>query len=79
MPIIPLHGKQPQIHETAYVSPNAYLIGDVEIGPNSVVWPGAILRAELAPIIVGSNSVIFDGVVMITRVEKNQSASEIST
>lgn len=70
MPIIPLHGKQPQIHETAYVSPNAYLIGDVEIGPNSVVWPGAILRAELAPIIVGSNSVIFDGVVMITRVEK---------
>jgi len=70
MPIIPIQGKQAVIHETAYVSPNAYLIGEVEIGPNSVVWPGAILRAEAAPIIIGSNSVIFDGVVMVTRVEK---------
>jgi carbonic anhydrase/acetyltransferase-like protein (isoleucine patch superfamily) len=70
MPIIPLQGKSAKIHETAWVSPNAYLIGDVEVGPNSVVWPGCILRAEYSPIVIGANSVIFDGVTMITRTEK---------
>lgn len=70
MPLIKYRGKEPLIDEEAWVSPLAYVIGEVEIGPHSVIWPGAILRAERSPIRVGSYSTIFDGVTMITRSEK---------
>jgi len=46
-------------------------VGDVEIGPHSVVWPGATLRAESAKIKIGNYSTIFDGVVMFTKTEKS--------
>ncbi|MGQ0815288.1 MAG: gamma carbonic anhydrase family protein [Gemmatimonadota bacterium] len=46
MPIIPFNGKTPRIHETAFVAPTAVLIGDVEVGAESSIWFGAVLRAD---------------------------------
>ena len=54
------NGKTPKIHETAFVSEAAYIIGDVELGENSSVWPGAVVRADLGKITIGKNSVIYD-------------------
>ncbi len=71
MPILEYKGIKPQIDPSAWVSPNATLIGNVKIGPNSVVWPGAFLRAEYAPISIGQYTTIFDGVVMFTRSDKS--------
>ncbi|MFN8556856.1 MAG: gamma carbonic anhydrase family protein [Dehalococcoidia bacterium] len=59
-----LNGKTPRIHPTAWVSESAYVIGDVEIGPNSTVWPGAVLRADFSSITVGSNTHIEDNSVL---------------
>ena len=70
MPLLEYRGKTPTIADDAFVSPNATLIGDVRVGKNSVVWPGAILRAEYSPIIVGEYCTIFDGVILFTRSEK---------
>jgi carbonic anhydrase/acetyltransferase-like protein (isoleucine patch superfamily) len=39
-------GKKPRIHPTAFIAPTAVLIGDVEIGPESSVWFGAVLRGD---------------------------------
>ncbi|HMF30718.1 MAG TPA: gamma carbonic anhydrase family protein [Candidatus Lokiarchaeia archaeon] len=71
MPLVEYNGKSPRIAEHAYVSPNATLIGDVTVEDYSVIWPSAFLRAEYAPIYVGSYNTIFDGVVMFTRSQKN--------
>ena len=71
MPLLTYKNKTPVIDPTAWVSPNATLIGDVEIGANSVVWPGAFLRAEAAPIRIGKYCTIFDGVMMFTRSDKS--------
>lgn len=32
--IIPLNGKTPRIHESAFIAPGCRIIGDVEIGPD---------------------------------------------
>ncbi len=40
------NGKTPKIHPTAFVSEFAYVVGDVEIGEYSNVWPGTIIRAN---------------------------------
>lgn len=44
--IIPFNGKTPRIHVSAFIAPTAVLIGDVEIGPESSVWFGAVLRGD---------------------------------
>lgn len=58
------NGKTPKIAESAFVSEAAYVIGDVEIGENSSVWPGAVIRGDMGKITIGKNSVIEDNCVI---------------
>ena len=46
-------GKTPKIARTAFISEAAYVVGDVEIGEHSTVWPGAVIRADYARVIIG--------------------------
>lgn len=55
-----LDGKTPAVHETAYVSEFAYVIGDVVIGAQSSVWPGAVVRADSGKIVIGERSNVQD-------------------
>jgi len=64
--ILPFNGISPTIHPTAYIAPNATLIGDVTIGPNASVWFGAVLRGDMAPITLGAGSNLQDNVVVHT-------------
>ncbi len=57
-------GKTPKIAESAFVSEAAYVVGDVEIGENSSVWPGAVIRGDLGKIKIGKNTVIEDNCVI---------------
>jgi carbonic anhydrase/acetyltransferase-like protein (isoleucine patch superfamily) len=47
-----LAGKTPVIHPSAFVSEFAYVVGDVEIGEGSSVWPGSVIRGE-SKIVIG--------------------------
>jgi carbonic anhydrase/acetyltransferase-like protein (isoleucine patch superfamily) len=58
------NGKTPNIAESAFISEAAYVIGDVEIGENSSVWPGAVIRGDLGKIKIGKNTVIEDNCVI---------------
>lgn len=57
-------GKTPQIAGSAFISETAYIVGDVEIGEDSSVWPGAVIRADLGPVKIGRNTHIEDNVVL---------------
>jgi carbonic anhydrase/acetyltransferase-like protein (isoleucine patch superfamily) len=59
-----LGSKKPKVDESAFVSEAAYVVGDVEIGENSSVWPGAVLRADRFRIQIGCNSNIQDNCVV---------------
>jgi carbonic anhydrase/acetyltransferase-like protein (isoleucine patch superfamily) len=61
-----LGDKVPQIHPSVYVSEAAYVAGDVEIGENSSVWPGAVIRGDFGKIVIGKNSHIEDNCVIHT-------------
>ena len=58
------NGKTPKIADTAFVSEFAYVIGDVEIGEKSAVWPGAVVRGDFGSIRIGENSHIEDNAVV---------------
>ncbi|MFA7250021.1 MAG: gamma carbonic anhydrase family protein [Dehalococcoidia bacterium] len=59
-------GKAPRIHPTAFVSEAAYVVGDVEIGAYSSVWPGTIIRGDHHRIVIGNYVDIQDNCVVHT-------------
>jgi carbonic anhydrase/acetyltransferase-like protein (isoleucine patch superfamily) len=64
MPIYALDDRVPVVDELAYVHPDATVIGDVRLGPEASVWPGAVLRGDYGTIIVGARTSIQDGTVI---------------
>lgn len=62
--IVPFGGWTPRIDRSAYIAPNATLIGDVEIGANASIWFGVILRGDGPGIRVGANTNLQDGTVL---------------
>ena len=57
-------GKKPKIHESVFVAENATIVGDVEIGEDSSVWFGSILRGDVNFIRVGRRTNIQDGSII---------------
>lgn len=62
--IIPIHGKVPQIDDTAFVAPGCVIVGDVTIGAGSSIWYNCVLRADVSRIVIGQRSNIQDGSVV---------------
>lgn len=50
----------PQIASNAYIHTAATIIGDVSIGENSSVWPGAVVRGDVNFIRIGENTNVQD-------------------
>lgn len=58
------NGMSPKIDPSAFVFDTAVIIGDVRIGPRCYIGPGAVLRGDLQPIIIGEESAVEDCVVI---------------
>lgn len=57
-------GKNPCIADDVWVDPTAVIIGDVEIGSGSSIWPLVVVRGDIHHIKIGSNTNIQDGSVV---------------
>jgi carbonic anhydrase/acetyltransferase-like protein (isoleucine patch superfamily) len=57
-------GRTPQIPASAYIDPDAVIIGDVTIGELSSVWPGVVIRGDVNWIRIGARTNIQDGSVL---------------
>ncbi len=57
-------GRWPQIAKSAYIDPAAVLIGEVTIGEQASVWPGAVIRGDVHWIRIGARTNIQDGSVL---------------
>ena len=66
MPIYALGDQVPRIHPTAYVHPDAVVIGSVTIGARSSVWPTAVLRGDDGEIVLGEETSVQDGSILHT-------------
>lgn len=62
--IKPFNGVSPRIHETAFVTDDAIVIGDVEIGEDASIWFGSIVRGDVNYIRIGARTNIQDGTVI---------------
>lgn len=71
LPILPFGDKTPKIDSNAYVSEQATIVGDVEIGPGVNIWPGAVIRGDHASVRIGENTCVQDSVVIHAHTEEN--------
>lgn len=62
--ILPFGGRTPRIDPTAWIAPTAVIIGDVEIGPDSSVFYGCVLRGDSGSIRIGARTNIQDNTVV---------------
>ncbi len=63
---LPFAGRTPEVHETAWIAPNASLIGKVRVHAEASVWFGAVLRGDIDEIELGPGSNLQDNVVVHT-------------
>jgi carbonic anhydrase/acetyltransferase-like protein (isoleucine patch superfamily) len=66
VPLYALDDLEPTISPSAYVHPDAVVIGDVVIGDESSVWPTAVLRGDHGRILIGARTSIQDGTIVHT-------------
>src|SRR5271155_5090886 len=64
MPLFEFEGLKPEVSPTAWIAPTATLVGDVRIEAEASVWYGAVLRADLGPILVRRGANVQDGSVL---------------
>ncbi len=55
---------RPAIHPTAFIASTAAVMGDVTLGEDASVWYNAVLRGDMAPIVIGAQSNIQDGTIV---------------
>jgi len=64
MKIRTYEGKTPKLGDQVFVDPSAVVLGDVEIGDNSSVWPLVVIRGDMHRIRIGHSTSIQDGSVL---------------
>ena len=66
MAIYQLGDKKPVIPASCYIAEEATIIGDVRLGENVSIRPGAVLRGDNDPITIGDGSNVQDNSVLHT-------------
>ncbi|MAT50606.1 MAG: gamma carbonic anhydrase family protein [Porticoccaceae bacterium] len=58
------NGKTPDLGQRVYIDPAATVIGDVALGDDVSVWPGAVIRGDMHRIRIGNRSNVQDNAVL---------------
>lgn len=58
--LLKFKNKEPRFHESVWVAPDAVVTGDVEVGEDSAIWFGAVLRGDINAVRIGARTNIQD-------------------
>ena len=64
MPLFAFEGREPSVHESAFIAPTATIVGEVTVEEGASVWYGAIIRADFSPVIVRKGANVQGGAVL---------------
>jgi carbonic anhydrase/acetyltransferase-like protein (isoleucine patch superfamily) len=54
----------PHIDDSAFIAAEATVIGQATLSANTSIWPGAVIRADNEPIVIGQGSNVQEGAVL---------------
>jgi len=67
MALYAFEGRSPKVAKGAYIHPTAEVIGEVEIGPEAYIGPGARVKADYGRVVIGARTSIQDNCVIHVR------------
>jgi carbonic anhydrase/acetyltransferase-like protein (isoleucine patch superfamily) len=62
--IMSFGGKTPEVSPESWIAGNATIVGEVRVGAGSGIWFGAVVRADTAPITIGTETNVQDNCVL---------------
>jgi carbonic anhydrase/acetyltransferase-like protein (isoleucine patch superfamily) len=62
--VFALPDSEPSIDGSVFRAPGSVVVGDVEIGRESSIWYNVVVRADVAPVRIGSRTNIQDGSIL---------------
>ena len=62
--LLPYKGVQPRIGARAFIAPTAVVVGDVEVGEETSLWFGVVVRGDVNSIRIGRRTNIQDGTIV---------------
>ena len=75
MSIKPFNGISPTLHNSAYVHSSAVLVGDIQVGEHSSIWPLVAARGDVNFIKIGQRTNVQDGSILhVSRPTANNEA-----
>lgn len=66
MPVIPFKEKNPIVSASAFVAPDAWIIGDITVGDSVSIFFNVVLRGDIQPIRVGRGTNLQEHVLVHT-------------
>jgi carbonic anhydrase/acetyltransferase-like protein (isoleucine patch superfamily) len=79
VPVRELDGHAPKLADDVFVAPNAEVIGEVEMAAKSSVWFSSVIRADGAPVRLGTGTDIQDNSVVDSRPGQSCTLGEYTT
>lgn len=64
MPQVEFEGRKPTVHESVFLAPGSWIIGDVTIGEKANIWTGAVIRGDDDKVEIGSRSTVLENCVV---------------
>lgn len=71
MPVLAYRGLLPTIAQDCFIAPNAYVIGDVHLGPETSIWFGTVVRGDVYYVRIGARTNVQDNTVVHVTTGKN--------
>jgi carbonic anhydrase/acetyltransferase-like protein (isoleucine patch superfamily) len=71
MAVLSFNAKRPKVSQECFLAPSSTVIGDVEIGSQSSIWFGSIVRGDVFHIRIGNETNIQDNSVVHVTSNKN--------
>ncbi len=76
MAVYEFEGRKPEVPESSYVAESATVIGDVTIGENCYIAPGARIKGDYSTVVIGDNSNVQENCVVHARPDKKTTIGE---
>ena len=64
MSVIEFEGKRPRVHDSVFLAPGSWVIGDVTIGEGSNIWTGAIIRGDDDTVEIGARTTVLENCII---------------
>jgi carbonic anhydrase/acetyltransferase-like protein (isoleucine patch superfamily) len=64
MSVVEFEGRRPRVHESAFLAPGSWVIGEVTIGEGVNVWTGAVIRGDDDTVEIGARTTVLENCVI---------------